>query len=126
MNGLVFGNGILDWTSDKLLDLLCGGTRPRTIRHGDPYWNVRILPLRHALVPKPAPNEYTHEQHPRNLWVLHEEPGEIAGFFDSIPVALICHEFVCLRNLSNCVAIFQKLSAHGDHTLSRLDSLNCN
>src|SRR6266404_1488132 len=74
MNRLVLGNWILDCTSDKLLDLLRCGARPSAEGHCDPDRNVGILPLWHAVVPKPTPYEDTDEQHPRYLWVLHEEP----------------------------------------------------
>jgi len=79
MNRLVLGNWILDCTSDKLLDLLRCGARPSAEGHCDPDRNVGILPLWHAVVPKPTPYEDTDEQHPRYLWVLHEEPGGVAG-----------------------------------------------
>jgi len=126
MNRLVLGNGILDWTGDKLLDLLRCGARPRAKGHRDPNWNVGVLPLRHAVVPKPTPYEDTHEQHPRDLWMLHKKTWGIAGFLDSILVAFECHEFVCLRNRLDRVTIIQKLSTYGDHSLAGLDSFNRN
>src|ERR1700722_2625059 len=126
MNRLILGNGILNGTRDKLLNLLRCGARPRTESHRHPDWNVGVLALGHAVVAKPTPYKDTHEQHPRDLRMLHEEPGGIVGFLDSILVALICHGFVCSRNHLDGVAIFQKLSADGDHALSRLDSLNSN
>src|SRR5271155_12851 len=126
MNCLVLGNGILDGTSNKLLDLLCCGTRPRTKRHRNPDRNVGVFPLRHAVVAKPTPHKDPHEQHPRDLWVLHEEPWEVVSLLDSILVAFVCHGFVYLRDHLDGVTIFQKLSAHGDHSLSRLDSVNSN
>src|SRR6266700_5570420 len=126
MNRLVLGNSVFDWTSDKLLDLLCRGTRPRTEGHRDPDWNVGVLPLGHAVVAKPTPYEDTREQHPRNLRVLHEEPGGIVGFLDSILVVFICHGLVCLRNHLDGVAILQKLSTYRDHSFAGLDSFNRN
>src|SRR5438309_236696 len=126
MNGLVLGNGILDWTSDKLLNLLRCGTRPGTEGDRHPDWNVGVLPLGHAVVAKPAPRYDTHEQHPRDLGVLYKEPRDVAGFLDSILVAFFCHGLVYLRDHLDGVAIFQKLSAHGDNALSGLDSLNSN
>src|ERR1700675_1269978 len=125
MNRLVLGNGIFDWTSDKLLDLLRRGTRPRTERHRDADRDVGILALGHAVVAKPAPDEDTDEQHPRDLWVLHKEPRKVVGFLDSILVAFVCHG-VYLRDRLDGVAISQKLSADGNDSLSRLDSLNSN
>src|SRR6266481_2995667 len=125
MNRLVLGNSILDWTGDKLLDLLRCGTRPRTEGHRDPDRNVGVLPLRHAVVAKPTPYQDTDEQHPRNLWVLHKEPGDVVGFLVSILVAFVCHG-AYLRDHLDRVAIFQKLSADGDNSLSRLHSLNSN
>src|SRR5882724_8181528 len=125
MNRLVLGNGILDWTGDKLLDLLRCGPRPGAKGHRDPNRNVGVLPLRHAVVPKPTPYEDTHDQHPRDLWMLHEEPGDVAGFLDSILVVLVCHG-VCLRNHLDGVAILQKLRTYGDHSLAGLDSFNRN
>src|SRR5207253_8444347 len=109
MNRLILGNSILDWTGDKLLDLLCCGAWPRTEGHCDPDRNVGVLALGHAVVSKPAPYEDTHEQHPRDLWVLLEEPGGIVGFLDSILVVFVCHGLVCLRNRLDGVAILQKL-----------------
>src|SRR5712672_4799733 len=91
MNRLVLGNSILDWTGDKLLDLLRCGARPRAKGHRDPNRNVGVLPLRHAVVAKPTPYEDTHEQHPRDLWVLHKEPGGIVGLLDSNLVVFVCH-----------------------------------
>ncbi|SRR5258708_4078731 len=126
MNRLVLGNGILDWTSDKLLDLPRCGARPGTEGHRDPDRNVRILALGHAVVAKPTPNEDPHEQHPRNLRVLHKEPGEVVGFLDSVLVAFVCHGLVYLRDHLDGVTIFQKLSADRDNPLSWLDSLNSN
>src|SRR6476660_5012764 len=126
MNRLVLGNGILDRTSDKLLDLLRRSARPRTEGHCDSDRNVRILPLRHAVVAKPTPYEDTHEQHPRDLWVLHKEPGGIVGFLDSILLVFGWHGVVCLRNHLDGVAILQKLSTYGDHSLAGLDSFNRN
>src|SRR6266699_3701894 len=126
MNRLVLGDGSVDRTSDKLLDLLRGSARPRTEGHCDSDRNVRILPLGHAVVAKPTPYEDTHEQHPRDLWVLHEKPGGIVGFFDSILVVFVCHGLVCLRNRLDGVAILQKLSTYGDHSLAGLDSFNRN
>src|SRR6266851_896115 len=125
MNGLILGNSILDWTSEKLLNLLRSGTRPRTEGHRDSDRNVRIFPLGHALIAKPTPNENTDEQHPRDLWVLHKKPGKVVGFLDSILVAFVCHE-IYLRDHLDGVAIFQKLSADGDNSLARLDSINSN
>src|SRR5205807_5618980 len=97
MNRLVFGDGILDRTGDKLLDLLRCSARPRTEGHCDPDRNVGVLALGHAVVSKPAPYEDTHEQHPRDLWVLHEEPGGIVGFLDSILVVFVCHGLRLLK-----------------------------
>src|SRR6266853_4171425 len=125
MNRFVLGNGVLDWTSDKLLDLLRCGTRPRTEGHCDPDRNVGVLPLGHAVVAEPTPNEDTDERHPRDLWVLHKEPGEVVGFLDSILVAFVCHG-VYLRDHLDAVAVLQKLSADGDNSLSRLHSVNSN
>src|SRR6202795_3758653 len=125
MNRLVLGNGVLDWTRDKLLDLLRCGARPGTKSHRDPDRNVGVLPLGHAVVAKPTPYQDTDEQHPRDLWVLHKEPREVVGFLDSILVAFVCHG-VYLRDRLDGVAISQKLSADGNDSLSRLDSLNSN
>src|ERR1700676_4359425 len=91
MNRLVLGDGILDWTSDKLFDLLRRSARPRTEGHCDSDRNVRILSLRHAVVDKPTPYQDTHKQHPRDLRVLHEESRGIVGFLDSILVVFVCH-----------------------------------
>src|SRR6266852_5222367 len=124
MNRLVLGDSILDRTSDKLLDLLRRSARPRTEGHCDSDRNVRVLPLGHAVVAKPTPSEDTHEKHPRYLWVLHKEPGEVVGFVDSILVVFVCHGVVCLRNRLDGVAIPQKLSTYGDHSLAGLDSFN--
>src|ERR1700675_4273850 len=126
MDGLVLGNGILDGTGDKLLDLPRCGTRPSAKGHRDPDRNVGVLPLGHAVVAKPTPYEDTHEQHPRNLRVLHKKPWGIAGFLDSILVSFVCHGFVCLRNRLDGVTILQKLSTYGDHSLAGLDSFNRN
>src|SRR5580692_2014901 len=126
MNRLVLCNGILDWPGHKLLNLLRCGTRPRTEGHRDPDRNVGVLALRHAAIAKPTPNQDTHEQHPRDLWVLHKESGEVVGFLDSILVAFVCHGLVYLRDHLDGIAIFQKLSSDGDNSLSRLDSLNRN
>src|SRR5437870_2739071 len=126
MNCLILGNSILDRTGDKLLDLLRCGARPRTEGHRDPDWNVGVLALGHAVISKPAPYQDTHEQHPRDLWVLHKEPGGIVGLLDSILVVFVCHGVVCLRNHLDGVAILQKLSTYGDHSLAGLDSFNGN
>src|SRR6266478_5760389 len=126
MNRLVLRDGILDRTSDKLLDLLRRGARPRTEGHCDSDWNIRILPLRHAVVAKPTPYEDPYQQHPRDLRVLNEEPGGIVGFLDSILVVFVCHGVFCLRNRLDGVAIFQKSSTYGDHSLAGLDSFNRN
>src|SRR6266478_4742809 len=125
MNRLVLGNGIFDRTSDELLDLLRRGTRPGTECHRDPDRNVGVLPLRHAVVAKPTPYQDADQQHPRDLWVLHKEPGEVVGFLDSILVAFVCHG-AYLRDHLDGVAILQKLSADGDNSLAGLDSLNSN
>src|ERR1700693_751074 len=126
MNRLVLGDAVLDWTGDKLLDLLRRSARPRTDRHRDPHWNVRVLALGHAVIAKPTPNENTDEQHPRDLRVLHKEPRGIVGFLDSILVVFVCHGWVCLRNHLDGVAILQELSTYGDHSLAGLDSVNRN
>src|SRR5882724_5440560 len=126
MDGLVLGNGIFDRTSDKLLDLLRCGARPRTEGHRDSDRNVGVLPLGHAAVAKPTPNEDTDEQYPRNLWMLHKETGEVVGFLDSNLVAFVCHGLVYLRDRLDGIAISQELRAHRDHSLSRLNSLNSN
>src|SRR5207302_6210219 len=126
MDCFILGNGILDWASHKLLNLLRRGTCPRTEGHRDPYRNVGILALGHAVVAKPTPYEDTHEQHPRDLWMLHKEPGDVVGLLDSILVVFICHGVVCLRNHLDGVAILQKLSTYGDHSLAGLDSFNRN
>src|ERR1700692_3692731 len=118
MNRLFPVHGILDSTSDKLLDLLRRSARPRTEGHCDSDRDIRILPLRHAVIAKPTPNENTHQQHPRNLWVLHKESRSIAGFLDSILVVFVCHGCACLRNHLDEVAILQKLSTYGDHSLA--------
>src|SRR5712671_2017454 len=91
MNRLVLGDGVLDWTGNKLFDLLCRGTRPRTEGHRDPDRNVGVFPLGHAVVAKPTPYEDTHEEHPRDLRVLHKEPGGIVGLLDSNLVVFVCH-----------------------------------
>src|SRR5882672_2618708 len=126
MNRLVLGNGILDWTGDKLLDLLRCGARPRAKGDRDPNRNVGVLPLRHAVVAKPTPYEDSHQQHPRDLWMLHKEPGGVAGFLDSILIAFVCHGLVYLGDRLNGVAILQKLSTYGDDSLAGLDSFNRN
>src|SRR5579864_3583646 len=126
MNRLVLGNRILNWTGDKLLDLPRCGARPGTEGHRNPDRNIGILPLRHAVVAKPTPDEDTHKQHPRDLRVLHKEPGHVVGFLDSVLVVFVSHGLVYLRDHSDGLAISQKLSANGDHSLSRLDSLNRN
>ena len=126
MNRLVLGNSVFDWTGNKLLDLLRCGTRPRTEGHCDSDRNVGVFPLGHPMVAKPTPYEDTHEQHLRDLWMLHEEPGGIVGFLDSFLVVLVCHGVVCLRNRLDGVTIFQKLSTYGDHSLAGLDSSNRN
>src|SRR5260370_38772414 len=125
MNRLVFCNGLLDWKSDKLLYLLRCGARPGTEGCRNPDRNVRVLPLGHAVVAKPTPHKDTDEQHPRDLWVLNEEPGDVMGFLDSILIAF-GHIFVYLRDHLDGLAIFQKWSPDGDNSLSRLDSLNNN
>src|SRR5258705_7274846 len=126
MNRLVLGNGVLDGTSDELLNLLRRSTRPGTEGRRDPDRNVGILALGHAVVAKPTPDEDADEQHPRDLWMLHEEPGGVPGCLDSILVAFVRHRLVFLRNHLDTVAISQELGADGDHSLSRLDSLNSN
>src|SRR5713226_7028100 len=126
MNRLVLGDGILDWSSNKLLDLLRGSARPRTEGHCDPDRNVRVLALGHAVVTKPTPYENTHEQHPRDLRMLHEEPGGIVGFLDSFLVVFVCHGVVWLRNRLDGVAILQELGPYGDHSLAGLESFNGN
>src|SRR6267378_4003188 len=125
MNRLVLSNGVLNWASNKLLNLPRCGARPRTEGHRDSDRNVGILPLRHAVEAKPTPYQDTDEQHPRDLWMLHEEPGEVVGFLDSILVAFVCHG-AYLRDHLDGVAILQKLSADGNNSLSGLDSLNSN
>ena len=123
MNRLVLGNGILDGASDKLLDLLRCGTWPRTEGHCDPDRNIGVLPLGHAVIAKPTPNEHTHQQHPRDLWVLHKEPGGVVDFLDSILVVFVCHDSVCLGDHMDEVAIMQQLSAYRDDSLAGLDAL---
>src|ERR1700686_1172534 len=105
MNRLVLGNGILDRTSDKLLDLPCCGARPGTEGYRDPDRNVGVLPLGHAVIAEPSPNEDTDEQPPRDLWVLHKEPGQVVGLLDSILVAFVGHGFVYLGDHLDGVAI---------------------
>src|SRR5437667_5197326 len=125
MNCLILGNSILDRTGDKLLDLLRCGARPRTEGHRDPDWNVGVLALGHAVISKPAPYQDTHEQHPRDLWVLHEEPGSIVGFLDSILVVFVCHGLYLRDNLDG-ITIFQELSTNRDNSLPWQDSVNRN
>ena len=77
------------------------------------------------MVAKPAPNEDTNEENPRNLRVLDEEPGDVMGFFDPILVASVCHGLIYLRNLRNDfdgLSILQELGTDGDHLLAGLDS----
>src|SRR5258708_39810911 len=107
MNRFVLGNGILDWTSDKLLDLLRVGARPRTEGHCAPDGNIRGLPLGHAVLAEPAPNENTHQQYPRDLWVLHKEPGSVIGLLDSSLDVYVWHELACLLDHLDGVAIYQ-------------------
>src|SRR5258706_6229575 len=126
MNRLVLGDGVLDRTGSKLFGLPRCGARPSAKGHRDPDRNVGVLPLGHAVVAKPTPYEDTHEQHPRDLWMLHKEPWGIVGFLDSILVVFVCHGLVYLRNRLDGVTIFQKLSAYGDHSLAGLDSFNRN
>src|SRR6266550_6952001 len=104
MNRFILGNGIFDRASNKLLNLPCCCTRPRTKCYRDPDRNVGVFPLRHAVVAKPTPYQDTDEQHPRDLWMLHEESRYVTGFLDSILVAFVCHELVCLRNHLDGVA----------------------
>src|SRR5712691_2147903 len=85
MNRLVLSNGVLNWASNKLLNLPRCGARPRTEGHRDSDRNVGILPLRHAVVAEPTPYQDTDEQHPRDLWVLHEEPRYVTSFFVEHP-----------------------------------------
>src|SRR6266403_730659 len=125
MNCLVLGNGIFDWPSYELLDLLRCGAWPRTESHRDSDRDVGVLALGHAVISKPTPYQDTDEQHPRDLWMLHKEPGEVVSFLDSILVAFVCHG-VYLRDHLDGVAILQKLSADGNNSLSGLDSVNSN
>src|SRR5260370_34895872 len=112
MNRLVFGNGVLDWTSDKLLYLLRCGARPGTEGCRNPDRNVRVLPKGHAVVAKPTPHKDTDEQHPRDLGALHQEPADVMGFLDSILIAL-GHPLVYLTDHLDGVYIFQKWSEDG-------------
>ena len=48
------------------------------------------------MVAKPTPHQDAYEEHPRNLRVLNEEPGEVMGFLDPILVASVCHGLTCL------------------------------
>src|SRR5437667_1865528 len=125
MNCLVLGNSVLDGTGKKLLNLLRRGTRPSAKGYRGPDRNVRVFSLRHALIAKPAPNEDADKQHPRDLWVLHEEPGSIVGFLDSILVAFVCHGLYLRDNLDG-ITIFQELSTNRDNSLPWQDSVNRN
>jgi hypothetical protein len=80
-----------------LFDLLRGRTGPGTGGQGNPHRNIRIFPLWHGMVAKPAPYENANEEHPGNLRVLDEEPGEVMGFLDPILVAAVCHHLTCIH-----------------------------
>jgi hypothetical protein len=91
MNGLVPCGHVLNRPGDKLFYLLCRGTGPGTTRDRDPHWDIRILALGHGLISKPTPREYTNQEHPRNLWMLDKKSGEVAGPFDNLLIAFVCH-----------------------------------
>ena len=126
MNRLILGNSVLDWASDKLLDLLRRGTRPGTKGHRDPDRDIGILPLRHAVVSKPTPYQDANEEHPGNLRVLDEEPGEALCVFSIRSWSFLYARSHCLRNHLDGIAILQELRADGHHSLSGLDSFNRN
>ena len=74
------------------------------------------------MVAKPAPNEDTNEENPRNLRVLDEESRDVMCFFDPILVASVCHGLVHLRNDFDGLSICQELGADSNHLLSGLHS----
>ena len=123
---LVLGDRVLDWTSDELLNLLRCGTRPGTEGHCDPDGNVRVLPLGHASVAKPTPYKDTDEEHPRDLGMFHEKSGNVVALLDPILVACVFHGPFYLREHCDGIAIFQKLRADGDNSLSGLDPFDSN
>ncbi len=96
MDRLVLSDGVFDWVGNKLFNLLRGRTGPCTSGHGNSHRNIRIFPLWHGVVAKPAPRQDANQEHPGNLWVLNEEPREVMGFLDPILVAAVCHRLTCL------------------------------
>ena len=69
---VVAGCRLLDLSSDQLLDLVGGDTRPRADGQADPHRNVGILPLRHVHVAEGAPGHGGEQRHPGNLAVDRE------------------------------------------------------
>src|SRR5271167_2303119 len=91
MNGLVLGGHVLNPPGDKLLYLLRRGTGPGTTRERDAHWDIRVFALGHGRISKPAPREYTNQEHPGNLRVLDKKSRGIAGLFDKLLIAFECH-----------------------------------
>ena len=87
---LFSSDGVFNRMGDDV-DLLRGRTGPGTGGHGNSHRNIRIFPLWHGMVAKPAPNQDTNQENPGNLRVLNEEPGHIMGFLDPILIASVCH-----------------------------------
>jgi hypothetical protein len=77
--------------SDQLLDLLCRRSGPLGGRHRNPHGDVRILALRHLLVPVIAPGEGGEQQNQRHLTVLDEEARRIMRVLDDLGFRSVGH-----------------------------------
>jgi hypothetical protein len=91
MNGLVFSSRILNRPGNKLFYLLRRGARPGTTRDRNAHWDIRIFALGHRPITKPTPREYTNQEHPGNLGVLDKKSRKVAGPFDNLLIAFVCH-----------------------------------
>src|SRR5258708_34874644 len=95
MDGLVLSDGVFDRMGNKLFNLLRGRAGPCTGGHGNSHRDIRILPLWHGMVAKPAPYEDANQEHPGNLGGFNERPGEDVGFLHPILVASDWHRLTC-------------------------------
>src|SRR5215469_9538031 len=99
MDCLVLRRYIFNSPRNKLLHLLRSSSGPRTRSHTKAHRNVRVLPLRHGAITKPAPDQYSDQEHPGNLGMIYKELGNIPPTSDFFCL-FSCHFF-----LSPCLVL---------------------
>jgi len=100
------------------------GSRPRTGRHTEAHWNVRVFALRHGCIAEIAPNEHSKEHYPGDVRMFDEEPRDIASAA-GVLLVFECHLFIPLWDNLDEIAVFQTSGSNDDDFFAWIYTVDC-